>query len=336
MERIKLIDIAEKLGVSTATVSNVLHGKTNKVSSVTVKRVQEELESSGYIPNMAGILLARNNSRIIGVVVNDHEKYEGKVLEDGFVSGSLNALAKVCNEKNYFLMIKTTNSIKDIVTFASMWNMDGLILMGFCENDYEELRKQMRISFVVYDGYFKECNKIVNLGIDHYDGGYKAGEYFKKHNHKKALCIADNYICMDKERIEGFKTAFGSDTTKVWTIPNTKELRYQFYEANYLEIFKNKITTIFAVSDFYALDLMHFLQNKNINIPNDVQIVGFDDSEISRLSNPSLSTIYQDNDLRALQSISCLEAMRDGKEYNTKIVLPVRLIERGSTDAKVL
>lgn len=59
MERIKLIDIAEKIGVSSATVSNVLHGKTNKVSSVTVKRVQEELESSGYIPNMAGILLAR-------------------------------------------------------------------------------------------------------------------------------------------------------------------------------------------------------------------------------------------------------------------------------------
>ena len=58
MERIKLIDIAEKLGVSSATVSNVLHGKTHKVSSDTVKRVQEELESSGYIPNMAGILLA--------------------------------------------------------------------------------------------------------------------------------------------------------------------------------------------------------------------------------------------------------------------------------------
>ena len=78
MERIKLIDIAEKLGVSSATVSNVIHGKTNKVSSETVNRVQEELESSGYIPNMAAILLARNNSRIIGVVVNDHEKYEGK------------------------------------------------------------------------------------------------------------------------------------------------------------------------------------------------------------------------------------------------------------------
>lgn len=77
-----------------------------KISDETIKRVQQELERSGYIPNMAGILLARNNSRIIGVVVNDHEKYEGRVLEDGFVMSSLNALSREVNEKGYFLMIK--------------------------------------------------------------------------------------------------------------------------------------------------------------------------------------------------------------------------------------
>ena len=78
-------DVADALGLSTATVSKVIHGKTEKISDETVKSVQQELENSGYISNMAGILLARNNSRIIGVVVNDHEKYEGRVLEDGFV-----------------------------------------------------------------------------------------------------------------------------------------------------------------------------------------------------------------------------------------------------------
>ena len=140
-----------------------------KISDETIKRVQQELERSGYIPNMAGILLARNNSRIIGVVVNDHEKYEGRVLEDGFVMSSLNALSREVNEKGYFLMIKTTADISEIPVFASMWNMDGLILMGFCEADYEKLRNQMRISFVVYDGYFEKCSKVVNLVINHYN-----------------------------------------------------------------------------------------------------------------------------------------------------------------------
>ena len=53
----------------TATVSKVIHGKTEKLSDETVKRVQQEFERSGYIPNMAGILLARNNSRIIGAAL---------------------------------------------------------------------------------------------------------------------------------------------------------------------------------------------------------------------------------------------------------------------------
>ena len=52
--RIRIVDVADALGLSTATVSKVIHGKTEKISDETVKRVQQELERSGYIPNMAG------------------------------------------------------------------------------------------------------------------------------------------------------------------------------------------------------------------------------------------------------------------------------------------
>ena len=76
-ERVRICDIAEELGLSTATVSNVIHGKTNKVSDETVQRVTALLEKRRYIPSMAGILLARNSSGIIGVFVNDHPKDEG-------------------------------------------------------------------------------------------------------------------------------------------------------------------------------------------------------------------------------------------------------------------
>ena len=168
--RVRIVDVADALGLSTATVSKVIHGKTEKISDETVKRVQQELERSGYIPDMAGILLARNNSRIIGVVVNDHEKYEGRVLEDGFVMASLNALSREVNEKGYFLMIKTTSDIREIPVFASMWNMEGLVVIGFCEQDYKKLRDSMHIPFVVYDGYLKEPGRVCNLVIDNYDG----------------------------------------------------------------------------------------------------------------------------------------------------------------------
>ena len=81
-----------------------------------------------------------------------------------------------------------------------MWNMEGLILIGFCEADYRKLRDQMHISFVVYDGFFEETDKIVNLTIDHYDGGYQAGQYLKEMGHKRAICIADNFIDGNSER----------------------------------------------------------------------------------------------------------------------------------------
>ena len=64
-DRVRIADVADSLGLSTATVSKVIHRKTEKISDETVKRVQQELERSGYIPNMAGILLARNNSDLL-------------------------------------------------------------------------------------------------------------------------------------------------------------------------------------------------------------------------------------------------------------------------------
>ena len=122
--RIRIVDIAEELGVSTATVSNVIHGKTKKISDETVKRVQQLLEERRYFPSMAGILLAQNASKIIGVVINDHEKYEGHTLEDQFISASVNALANEIEQAGKFLMLKVTKKWNEIPKFASMWNME--------------------------------------------------------------------------------------------------------------------------------------------------------------------------------------------------------------------
>ena len=182
-----------------------------------------------------------------------------------------------------------------------------------------------------YDGYFEKCSKVVNLVIDHYDGGYQAGKYLKELGHKKALCLADNFICMDKERIEGFRKAFEHGETYRWEIPKTEKERMRFYEDNYMQLLKSNVTAVFAVSDFYALEFMRFLQGKNIQIPEDIQIIGFDDNMASRESNPSLTTIHQEANLRAKAAIECLEAMRDGAEYKTEIVLPVDLVKREST-----
>ena len=239
--RTRIIDIAQELGVSTATVSNVIHGKTKKISDETVKRVQELLEKKQYIPSMAGILLAQNDSRIIGIVVNDHEKYEKHVLEDSFIAASLNALSIELEKAGYFMMVKVTSDRNDIIRFASMWNMEGLVLIGFCSQDYMKLRESMHIPFVIYDGYFEDCGnnlteRVCNLVIDDYGGGLLVGKYLSSMGHENVLCIADNNICMDRERIEGCRAGLQSGTADFLQIPMEQEARSRFYTERMAEI----------------------------------------------------------------------------------------------------
>ena len=373
-DRIRIKDIADELGLSTATVSNVIHGKTKKISDETVKRVQNLVEKRQYIPNMAGILLAQNSSKIVGIIIHDFEKYEGHVLEDAFVAASLNALSREINEAGFFMMVRVTADWNEIVRIASMWNMEGLVLIGFCEKDYQKLRESMHIPFVVYDGYFEETQKndeiqkICNLIIDDYDGGYQVGTYLRQMGHEKVLCIADNYLCMDKDRIDGCRVAVeeqkvdqinqetaqrhqeaqtewqqGTDDMD-WDciqapqdkvgkadflqVPMAEEERKVFYETQLPYIMEH--TAVFAVSDFYAIELIHFLQKHGKRVPEDISVIGFDDVPWCEKISPALTTVRQDSAERAKQAIRILQELRNGDYSTTTVKLPVWLVERDS------
>ena len=328
-KRVRISDIAEELGLSTATVSNVLHGKTNKISDETVKRVQALLEERQYIPSMAGILLAQNSSKIIGVVVNDHEKYEEHVLEDVFIASSLNSLSTEIEKSGQFMMVKKTTDPEEIIRFASMWNMDGLVLIGFCDEDYVYLRNHMRIPFVVYDGYCNQAKRIYNITIDNYDGGFQVGAYLKRSGHKRALCISDNQVCVDKERYDGFCDGFGKEHADFLQIPMQKEERRHFYLENLEKL--RSYSAVFAVSDYYAIELMHFLQEQGIAVPDQISIVGFDDTPMCGLVSPTLTSVRQDVAMRAKIALEKLRELKEKKVAEATIKLPVTLVERESS-----
>lgn len=328
-QRVTIRDIAEELGLSTATVSNVIHGKTGKISDETVKRVQALLEERQYIPSMAGILLAQNSSKIIGVFINDHEKYEGRTLEDFFIASSLNYLSSEIEKQGLFMMVKKTKNVQDIIKFASMWNMDGLVIIGFCHQDYMYLRNHMRIPFVVYDGFYEKAERFFNIRIDNFDGGFQLGTYFRENGHRKALCISDNHICSDKERYDGFCAGFGDGTADLMLIPMHKEERWNFYSQQ-IEKFRS-VSAVFAVSDYYAIDLIRFLKESGIRVPEDLSVAGFDDIPMCEMISPTLTTVKQDNAMRARIAIQKLQEMKANKENATEIILPVTLVERAST-----
>lgn len=337
-ERVRIADIAEELGVSTATVSNVIHGKTKKISDRTVRKVQQLLEERQYIPSMAGILLAQNDSKIICVVINDHEKYEKRVLQDAFVVGSIDYLAEAIEQTGFFMMLKKTDNIQDIVRYASMWNMAGLVLIGFCEQDYEDLRERMHIPFVVYDGYAKEIDRYANIAIDHFAGGYQMGKYLLQMGHTRILFAADNDESMDHERYLGLQKAVkeyagqasDAETAKadLFLLPMQKEERMAFYH-NHMETIKSH-TALFCASDVYAIELMNYLIDAGMKIPEDISIAGFDDIPESTIVRPKLTTVRQDMKQRAQMTMEILTAWRDGTDFDNSILLPVTIVERDS------
>ena len=330
--RIRISDIADELGLSTATVSNVIHGKTKKVSEETIKRVQQILEEKQYIPSMAGILLAQNSSRIIGIVINDHEKYESRTLEDVFIASSLNSLSTEIEKAGKFMMVKKTTKTEEIIKFASMWNLEGLVLIGFCDADYVYLRNHMHIPFVIYDGFCDEALGIYNITIDNFDGGRQVGEFYKEKGCKKVLCISDNNICMDKERYDGFCKGFGTDRADLMLVPMQKNERESFYQKNLDKI--RSYSAVFAVSDFYAVELIHFLKSNKILIPEEIMVAGFDDTPLCMQTTPTLTSVKQDVDERAKIAMKKLEELRENRETERIVRLPVRLVCRESTEIR--
>lgn len=326
--KIRIIDIAEELGVSTVTVSNVIHGKTQKISARTVQRVQEKLEERGYIPNMAATLLAQNDSRIIGVVINDHPKYEGKLLMDPFVSSALNYLADEIEALGHFMMLRKAKDIMEAVKFASMWNMVGMVILGFCANDYQALRNQIRIPFVVYDGCFENEGRICNIQIDDRDGGRQVGRHLRDLGHQTVLCVSDNRECMDLQRYMGLCDGLGFHAD-LWEIPMQKGERALFYRDRLLQL--RRYSAIFAVSDYYAAELMRFLQNSGIHVPEEMSVAGFDDSGICEQTVPSLTSVRQDGAYRARMALQLLRRMRQEPKFFGNFLTAVQLVPREST-----
>ena len=327
-EKVRLSDIAEELGLSTAAVSYVLHGKTGMVSGRTAARVRRAREERGYLPRAAEVLLAENPAKIVGVVINAHEKYESHVLEDAFIASALNALSAETARRGLQMMVRTVSDLSEIVSFATMWNLEGLVLIGFCSADYKHLRERVRIPFAVYDACGVTTERVCAVNIDDRHGGFQVGEYFRLCGHERALCLSDNDIDMDLERWKGFQEGFGPGA-EFMMIPMVKTERTAFYRERIAEL--RSFTALFAVSDYYAVDLIHFLQSNGVDIPGDISVAGFDDTPLCGLVFPSLTSVRQDNAERARTALDAIAKMRAGEPVEPVITLSTSLVIRDST-----
>ena len=138
----RLQDIADQVGVSRTTVSNVLHGNTKKVSKEMIRKISEILNQEGYVPNSSSRELTRKCSCIIGLVLGYSRIHGIPSLRDTFVAEFLSGAEETAHRNGYYVMLingqdKNTDRVAEI---ASRWNVDGLVVLGLDEKKYKELR----------------------------------------------------------------------------------------------------------------------------------------------------------------------------------------------------
>ena len=102
-----------------------------------------------------------------------------------------------------------------------------------------------------------------------------------------------------------------------------------FYRERLPEI--RRFTAVFAVSDYYAVDLIRFLQSSGVDIPGEISVCGFDDTPLCGLVYPSLTSVHQDTGERAKTALDALSRMRAGETVDPVVTLPTTLVVRDST-----
>ena len=332
---ITIKEMAEIIGVSPTTVSNVIRGKTKEVSPQMVEKIQQKLKEFNYIPNMTAVNLAKSNSHIIGFVMYSAPIMYDNALQDFFTGELLGGLEKRIHERGYYIMIYISKNVEEITKFVSSWNVDGLVALGFAYDKAQVLKQVYKKPLVFVDGYFyDDGNNYTNVGLEDYRGAYEMTKYLIQNGHKQIGFFSDNYFGVDKERYRGFVEAIKdaglpAETGKKFLFENGAEGIYA-YMRQFIDQ-KSDISALFFCSDYFAVTAMTFLMDHGVQIPKDISVVGYDDAAIASIIRPKLTTVHQDTTQKAYAAIDkLLKLIENTEEKAENISMPVKLCIRDS------
>lgn len=327
-------DIAQIVGVSCTTVSNVINGKSGRVSAETISRINDTIKELGYVPNMSARSLVSNNSKVIGVINHLVSSKDGNFMEDPFHSTFIGAIEATLRENGYYLMLRTVETSDDLLAFLRNWNVDGLFFTGIFKDSFFDVLTTLIIPIVLIDSYVRHPN-MCNVGLEDYKGSYMATKYLIEHGHKQIAFISpaikkDGVL---HQRLLGYKKALDEAAIP---FQDSLVLEQKMDIDSCISLGKslckrNDITAIFTTADIMAVGIMAGIHQGGKRIPEDYSVMGFDDLPISRITTPPLTTIHQDANLKGkLAANFMLDKLEGRKMHENEIILPTRIVERSS------
>lgn len=327
-------DIANYTGVSCTTVSNVIHGRSGRVSEETVQKIQDAIKKFNYAPNMSARSLVSNSSKVVALINHVVTDKDVNFMDDPFLASFVGIIESALREHGYYLMIRTVDTAQELISFLQNWNVDGLFITGIFRDSFFDSLSTLDLPIVLIDSYVRHP-KFCNVGLEDFKGSYDATEHLIENGHTKIAftspSIKDGGVL--QERFLGYKSALTKHG-----IPFDKNLVFEYemdltscqtLSRNLVEI--KGLTGVVASADIMAAGIMTGLREYGKRIPDDISIVGFDDLSTSRMLTPALTTIHQNMPLKGKMAVNFMIQKLEGNIPDTnEITLPTHLVKRQS------
>ncbi len=339
-------EIAKLSGVSVMTVSRVINGSPN-VAENTKKKVQEIIDKYGYTPNPMARNLAGKNSNVIGLYltdINSDEKNNIPSYEAPYFLSFISSIIGYANKYNHKILV---NIINDESQFQEMRQdfknraISGGIFLGF-ENATPLIIKLAEENFkmVLLDqdpNLFKNNNNLIFADIDDEEAAYNIVKYLVENGHKKIAHIRHTTKRLSSiYRYKGYFRSLQENDAEINLnyVAIGKGTENGSYNAM-LEIINNSKgnlpTAVFAGTDLMASYAIKAIQDSGLKVPEDISVVGYDDTYLAKYSNPSITSVHVPINEISEFAVENLINMVNGVPYEKERKFHTDLIVRDSS-----
>ncbi len=322
-------DVARESGVSIATVSRVLNG-IDVVNEETKRKVLDAIEKLDYRPNILARSLKTQKSSTIGIIIPD--------ISNPVYPEIVRGAEDVASIYNYNIMLSNTDLDKEREKEA--FNMlrekmvDGIIYMGnSLDEDLKETIKNINVP-VVSIGTMDEGNEIPSVGIDTYAASYDATSYLQRKGDRNIAYIGyeEHRSVENQKMFNGYRDAMEDNGTFKEELVYFGALKAEDgYKGIDAILNKEKIQGIFCSNDEIAMGAINALRENGIRVPEDVDVMGFDDISIASIYHPTLTTVARPlYDMGSVGMRILIKIINKLAVEETYYLLPYNIVERKS------
>lgn len=325
-------DIAKLSGVSIATVSRVIN-KKGKYSKATEQKVLEVIRQTGYEINNSAQSLRTNTTYTVGILVPDISNY--------FFAKVVQQIEEALFEKGYSTIIcNTARSTQKEVAYLKILetkSVDAIIVISGAAEHGFMFNTSKNIPYICIDREPQNFSDTIFISSNHYSGGYEATDsLIKNGSNHPVIVLHKNLSTSSKARLEGFCAALKDNN-----IPFSKNKNILYFKSlaklpdQLREILNDtpEIDAIFGVNDSIAIKIIEFLTSINKHIPDEIQVIGFDNTPATTLTTPKLSSVEQNtNKIASVAVENIIECINKNGNKGSKILIPTTLVERESTN----